>query len=44
MTDIDGKPPDFSLGRQLEVNRGIIATNGRFHDAVVAAVGEVLGG
>ena len=43
VTDITGKPLDFSLGRKLEKNRGIIATNGRFHDQVVVAVQEVLG-
>lgn len=43
VTDVTGKPLDFSLGRKLENNRGIIATNGRFHDQVVVAVQEVLG-
>jgi 3'(2'), 5'-bisphosphate nucleotidase len=38
VTDVRGQPLDFSLGRQLEHNRGIIATNGKFHDRVVAAV------
>ncbi len=38
VTDIDGKPLDFTHGRRLEVNRGIIATNGAIHDAVVEAV------
>ncbi|MCE9590273.1 MAG: 3'(2'),5'-bisphosphate nucleotidase [Planctomycetes bacterium] len=38
VTDIDGKPLDFSLGRELTANRGIVATNGPIHDAVVAAV------
>ncbi len=44
VTDITGKPLDFSQGRQLEVNRGVIATNGRFHHEVVAAVQDVLNG
>jgi len=38
VTDVHGKPLDFSRGRKLEANQGIIATNGRFHDQVVAAV------
>eukprot|EP00002_Diphylleia_rotans_P034810 TRINITY_DN7509_c0_g3_i1.p2 TRINITY_DN7509_c0_g3~~TRINITY_DN7509_c0_g3_i1.p2 ORF type:complete len:341 (+),score=83.67 TRINITY_DN7509_c0_g3_i1:88-1110(+) len=37
VTDIDGKPLDFSLGRKLTANRGIIASNGTFHAAIVDA-------
>ena len=43
VTDVDGKPLDFSLGRGLTQNKGVIVTNGRFHDEVVAAVKQVLG-
>jgi len=43
VTDIHGKPLDFSIGRTLANNKGVVATNGRIHDRVVAAVGEVLG-
>ena len=43
VTDVTGAPLDFSLGRMLEHNRGIIATNGRFHDEVVSAVQSVIG-
>ncbi len=43
VTDADGRPLDFTHGRRLEHNRGIIATDGRFHDEVVTAVGQVLG-
>ena len=43
VTDVTGTPLDFSLGRKLEHNRGIIATNGRFHDEVVSAVQSVIG-
>lgn len=43
VTDVTGKPLDFSRGRALEDNRGIIATNGKFHAAVVNAVQKVLG-
>lgn len=42
VTDAFGKPLDFSRGRKLEENRGIIATNGNFHAEVVAAVGPAL--
>jgi len=38
VTDVLGNPLDFSLGRQLETNRGIIATNGKFHERVVEVV------
>ncbi|MEM1354269.1 MAG: 3'(2'),5'-bisphosphate nucleotidase [Planctomycetota bacterium] len=43
VTDVTGAPLDFSLGRKLENNRGIIATNGRFHGEVVEAVQSVIG-
>jgi len=42
VTDTKGKPLDFSLGRTLKNNTGIIATNGNFHDEVVDAVKAVL--
>jgi len=38
VTDIDGKPLDFSKGATLPENRGVIASSGRFHDAIVRAV------
>ena len=38
VTDVHGNALDFSAGRTLEGNQGIIATNGRFHEEVVAAV------
>jgi 3'(2'), 5'-bisphosphate nucleotidase len=41
VTDVDGKPLDFTRGRALESNRGVIVTNGRLHDRVLAAVREV---
>ncbi|MBX2850961.1 MAG: 3'(2'),5'-bisphosphate nucleotidase [Phycisphaeraceae bacterium] len=43
VTDVAGNALDFSLGRTLANNRGIIATNGRFHDEVVSAVQSVIG-
>ncbi len=42
VTDVNGKPLDVTAGRQLENNTGIVATNGRIHDRVLAAVREVL--
>jgi 3'(2'), 5'-bisphosphate nucleotidase len=35
ITDLDGTPLDFSQGRTLAKNRGIVATNGYLHDAVL---------
>ncbi len=43
VTDVRGEPLDFSLGRGLANNKGVIVTNGRFHDEVVASVRGVLG-
>ncbi|QDU32727.1 3'(2'),5'-bisphosphate nucleotidase CysQ [Poriferisphaera corsica] len=43
VTDIYGKKLDFGKGKTLSANRGIVATNGRFHNEVVKVVGEVLG-
>lgn len=43
VTDLDGKPLDFSQGRLLGTHVGIVATNGRLHDRVVAACREVVG-
>jgi 3'(2'), 5'-bisphosphate nucleotidase len=40
VTDVAGAPLDFSCGRRLEKNRGIVATNGAIHDAVLRAVRE----
>ena len=42
VTDVDGRPLDFRHGRRLEQNRGIVATDGRYHDEVLAAVAAVL--
>jgi len=42
VTDVDGRPLDFSHGRLLEHNRGVVATDGRFHDEILAAVQYVL--
>lgn len=42
VTDIAGQPLDFSLGRTLRANKGVIATNGRIHDRVITAVQAVV--
>ncbi len=38
ITDLDGKPLDFSHGRTLASNRGICASNGELHEAALAAL------
>ena len=43
VTDIYGRELDFSLGRTLLSNKGIVATNGEFHDKVISAIAQVLG-
>ena len=43
VTDVYGKELDFSLGRTLENNKGVIVSNGRLHDRVIGAVKDVLG-
>jgi 3'(2'), 5'-bisphosphate nucleotidase len=43
VTDVEGRPLDFTQGRCLEENRGIIATCGNIHEEVVNAVQQVVG-
>ncbi len=43
VTDVTGKPLDFTQGRGLERNRGVIVTNGKLHNQVLMAVSTVLG-
>ena len=38
VTDLDGHPLDFSTGRRLENNRGILATNGKLHATILNAL------
>jgi 3'(2'), 5'-bisphosphate nucleotidase len=38
VTDLDGRSLDFSRGRTLATNRGVLATNGHLHDAVLAGL------
>lgn len=44
VTDIRGRELDFARGRTLEGNAGIIASNGRFHERIVAALSRARGG
>jgi len=41
VTDLDGKTLDFSRGRTLAANRGVVASNGLLHDAALAALAQV---
>ncbi len=41
VTDLDGKPLDFSQGRTLAHNRGVVASNGRLHEAALVALRQV---
>ncbi len=41
VTDVNGTDLDFTQGRTLERNRGIVATCGSVHDAVLEAVAAV---
>ncbi|ORY06575.1 3',5'-bisphosphate nucleotidase [Basidiobolus meristosporus CBS 931.73] len=42
VTDISGKPLDFSLGRTLKANKGVVASSASIHAEVLAAVQKVL--
>lgn len=42
VTDLTGKPLNFSLGRTLKENYGILATNGFLHNPVLSATKKVL--
>ncbi len=41
VTDIHGRPLEFHHGRELTANRGVVVTNGRLHDRVIAAIAEL---
>lgn len=41
VSDVDGKPLEFTHGRELSANRGVIVTNGLLHDRVLAALRTV---
>lgn len=42
ISDLFGKKLDFSVGRTLKHNKGILATNGIIHNQVLCAVLQVL--
>ncbi len=39
VSDINGKPADFSHGSTLAVNEGMVVTNGKLHARVIATIG-----
>jgi 3'(2'), 5'-bisphosphate nucleotidase len=41
VSDLDGKPLDFSQGRTLAANRGVLATNGLLHDAFLTGLKSI---
>ncbi len=41
VTDLDGKPLDFSQGRTLTANRGVVATNWLLHEDVLVAIHDI---
>ena len=41
VSDLDGMPLDFTHGRTLAENRGVCATNGKIHSAVLDAIAAV---
>ena len=41
VTDLDGKPLDFTRGRTLAQNRGVCASNTRLHSAALQALKQV---
>ncbi len=42
VSDIRGEALDFSVGRTLKRNRGVVASNGLLHDQVISAIQAVL--
>ncbi len=41
VTDLSGRPLDFSRGARLENNTGIVATNGTLHDTLLTAIQSI---
>jgi 3'(2'), 5'-bisphosphate nucleotidase len=41
VTDLDGNPLDFTHGRRLEKNRGVLASNAHLHEAALKAIQSV---
>jgi 3'(2'), 5'-bisphosphate nucleotidase len=42
VSDVDGRPLDFTTGRRMTANRGVVATAAPIHGAVLEAVRSVL--
>lgn len=40
VTDLAGRPFDFSTGRRMTANDGVLASNGRVHEAVLEALAQ----
>lgn len=38
VSDVVGRPLDFTRGRKLSANRGVVATNGPLHDVLLQAI------
>ncbi|MEZ5952448.1 MAG: hypothetical protein R3C12_25310 [Planctomycetaceae bacterium] len=41
VTDVQGRPLEFTHGAELTENRGVVVTNGQVHDSVIQALREV---
>ena len=41
ISDLSGKPLDFTQGRMLVANRGVLASNGALHEAALKALKEI---
>jgi 3'(2'), 5'-bisphosphate nucleotidase len=41
VSDIEGKKLDFSAGKTLDRNRGILATNGAVHSQVLEIIADI---
>jgi 3'(2'), 5'-bisphosphate nucleotidase len=41
VSDVDGRPLDYTRGPRLEANRGVVVANGAWHPRVIAAIAEL---
>jgi 3'(2'), 5'-bisphosphate nucleotidase len=41
ITDLAGRPLDFTTGRKLHNNRGVLASNGHYHPLALSALGAI---
>ncbi len=42
VSDLDGKPLDYTQGRSLKANRGVFISNGHLHETVLKALRELV--